>query len=179
MKTIWKILIAILIAGGIAFVLQKIDKTPAEIQEKAEAISPQEGLPLAVEVKRQAIAQAAKDRDYAGLAALTYKESFSYTFGGAYPGGFEEYLKQNETATSPLDKAYKLLSLPYIQQGEIYTWPAVFAKGARDWTEDDIKMMREIYTDADIENFRSYGSYIGYRLGIREDGSWIYFINGD
>jgi hypothetical protein len=179
MKTIWKILIAILLVAGTLFIWRAVTETPAEIQEEAENISRQAGLPYAVAEKRESMALAAKNKDYVAFAALADKESFSYTFGGSYPGGFEAYLRDNESATAPLDKAYKLLSFPHIKQNGIYTWPAFFAKEAKDWTSEDIKMMRELYSDEDVEGFRVYGSYIGYRLGIRENGSWIYFISGD
>ena len=38
---------------------------------------------------------------------------------------------------------------------------------------------RNLYDDAAIRAFRKNGAYIGYRVGIREDGTWVFFVAGD
>ena len=47
------------------------------------------------------------------------------------------------------------------------------------WTEDDLAPLRQLYTKADIDGFVQAGGYLGYRAGIREDGTWLFFVSGD
>jgi hypothetical protein len=36
-----------------------------------------------------------------------------------------------------------------------------------------------ISTEREIRSFERAGSYLGWRTGIRKDGTWPYFIAGD
>jgi hypothetical protein len=55
----------------------------------------------------------------------------------------------------------------------------VFLKSAEEWTPEDVAQMKTFATDAEIQGWREFGAYIGYRIGIREDGTWIYYLAGD
>lgn len=167
------ILIVWLVRGG--------DNSPARPDVGTGAVPAQDSLPEAVEEKRQAIAQAAKERDYEKLAALASKESFNYSFGGPYEGGFAEYLKLEEknTGVDIFDRITKILSMPYYKQENVYAWPNIFGVNAADWSEDDLAALREIATDKEIESYKTNGSYLGWRIGIREDGEWLFFVAGD
>lgn len=148
-------------------------------------VPPQEGLPEAVSEKRQAIVAAAASGDYDAVASLASQEGFRYTFGLPVEGGFAAYLRDEDAdreasgQESILDEMTALLSLPYGTQAEYYVWPSTFVKSADEWTDEDIAIMREVATDAEIEGYRSFGAYIGWRVGIRSDGQWVYFIAGD
>jgi hypothetical protein len=61
----------------------------------------------------------------------------------------------------------------------MYVWPAAHAKDPSAWTEGDLADLRLLYSDDDIRSFEELGGYLGYRVGIREDGTWLYFIAGD
>lgn len=152
-----------------------------EGEGKFPALPDQVGLPPQVEATRQALYAAALSRDYNRLAELATYPNFSYTFGGPYPGGFIEYLKLAETTEkeSVFDVIPKLLALPYAKSGGIYAWPGVFYKESSAWTEEDIASMKKILTDAEIENYRKFGGYLYYRVGIDEKGNWIFYIAGD
>jgi hypothetical protein len=40
--------------------------------------------------------------------------------------------------------------------------------------------MRVLYTDEEIQSMKeTFGGYLGWRVGIREDGTWLYFVSGD
>jgi len=43
----------------------------------------------------------------------------------------------------------------------------------------DRDALATLYDDADFGDWELFGSYIGYRVGITEDGEWIYFVAGD
>ena len=162
--------LALLVIGGVIFNNFKGSNT----------LPVQGGLPEKVEAKRQAIYAAAKSEDYDKLAAEA-GTPFNYSFGGEYEGGFVGYLKlaaENE-GRSAFDILPTLLQMPYVLRGSTYTWPSVFVKTANEWTDEDIAQMKKIMTDEQIEEYRKFGSYAYYRLGISEEGNWAYYLAGD
>lgn len=187
MRLVWKIVLIIAVIVAIVFLARGMNSNVPPAKENPNTnneelvYTPEAGLPEAVEAKRKAIWDAAENRSYEELAALA-DPSISYTFGGAYESGFVEYLRQYDERDQNVDlfmRIQELLAQPYYKQANIYAWPAVFGKSALDWTSEDIEMVKKIATDAEIEGYRGYGSYIGHRIGIRDDGTWIFFIAGD
>jgi hypothetical protein len=72
-----------------------------------------------------------------------------------------------------------VLSMPAGKQDDIYVWPAAFAKQPSQWTAEDLEDLRILYSEEDIRSFEQAGGYLGYRVGIREDGTWLFFVAGD
>lgn len=169
------ILVGLTFIGIVAFSPDKVDQTIEPL-----ILPSQEGLPAIVEAKRQAIYQAAKEKDYDKLA-LQAETIFSYSFGGSEEGGFIANLKnKNDNQNGEMfDIITTLLELPYGEQGDYYVWPSVFTKESKDWMEADIAQMKVLLTDEEIEGYRQFGGYAYYRIGITEDGKWVYFIAGD
>ena len=73
------------------------------------------------------------------------------------------------------------LELPYCEEkspdGQTYfVWPRVHcrARTAADWED-----IRGLYPDELIDQMRTGDSFLGFRIGILEDGDWVYFIAGD
>lgn len=149
-------------------------------ERRMESIPPQEGLPEIIEAKRQEIYKATLTRDFDALASVA-TTPFKYTFGENVEGGLAQYLKDAEknNKVSVFDTIPILLTLPYKKDGNMYIWPAFFTKSAEEWTDEDVSLMQSFLTDEEIEGFRKFGAYIGYRIGINETGEWIYFIAGD
>lgn len=59
-------------------------------------------------------------------------------------------------------------------------WPSAFAYD--EWAaapEEDKDALRPLYTEENFEGFARFGGYIGYRVGITEQGEWIFFVAGD
>ncbi len=144
---------------------------------------PQVGLPTAVADKREAILTAALACDIEGLAALT-GPSFTASFGGGEPAAIwidDEYLFGYE----PMRALVELLRLtPTVidlgSDGVRYTWPPAFTY--ETWAEvplADRDALRVLYDDADFDVFAQFGSYIGYRTSITDDGTWTAFVGGD
>lgn len=174
------IIAAIWLNGGFdKFLFEKETTTPV-VDKKVPVLEKQAGLPKEVEDKRQAIFVAAQTRDYEKLAALA-NEQFTYSYGSPRDGGFAEYLRiasENEKI-SVFDLIPKLLQMPYSSVDGIYAWPAVALKSSDQWTDADIAQMKTLFTDEEIEGYRNFGAYVYYRLGIKSDGSWIYYVAGD
>lgn len=146
----------------------------------------QDGLTEEAAATRERIWEAAQARDFDALGELM-SEDFTSSYGGS--GGPEEAVamlrRMEADGEDPFGLIQQLLVMRHAAQqteggpSPIYTWPAVFAKTADQWTEQDEAELRELGTAEDIEQWRRFGSYIGWRIGIDAGGNWLYFVAGD
>jgi hypothetical protein len=144
------------------------------------AIPAEEALPAPVEKKRQAIASAAQALDYDRLETLLDPETFSYSFGEmGDPIGHWRRLEEEAEVSVLGDILPTVLSGPWATQGDIYVWPSVHGKPPSEWTPEERRWLRNLYTEREIRSFERAGHYLGWRTGIRKDGTWLYFIAGD
>lgn len=153
------------------------------------ALPPQPGLPAAVDATRRAIAELAVRCDYRGLAALVPKggQEFSFSFGLAARGPAAYWEMLEESGEPVLFDLVQILKASYATGEEVYGtnegpkvywWPRAFRAGA---TEKDFQELIDlgVIDDKELELYRDFGSYIGYRLSILANGDWTAFIAGD
>lgn len=138
----------------------------------------QGGLPEAVAVLRDSIVAAATSCDIDSLAALG-GDTVAFSFGGDPDAGrFWRWSEQE--GYSPLARMVDVLALPFVIQdspgGRIYTWPSAFQEFP---TDEDWQALAGVFNEEDIDLFKEYGAYIGMRVGITEDGTWLFAIEGD
>lgn len=138
-------------------------------------------LPDPVERKRIAIAEAAAARDYAALARLIPDDGFEYTFGGPMPGGPTAYWRRLEASTdeAPLETLVAVLALPYTKVRGIYVWPFAFDREPKQLSEKELELLSTFATPREIEGWREFGGYIGWRAGIQPNGDWVFYVAGD
>jgi hypothetical protein len=141
--------------------------------------TPQEGLPAAVAVARDAIARAAVSCDFVTLESLTGPDFIS-SFGG---GDFSNLLELEESG-GELDTLVKLFETGYavqvLPEMTLYVWPAAFAYDT--WDEipaTDLEAIVEIFGEDEVDTLAGFGSYAGWRIGITEMGDWRFFVAGD
>jgi hypothetical protein len=152
------------------------EPTPATTAEDGGAVA----LPQAVEQTRDAIVAAAHARDYEALEALLDPTTFSYSFGeSGDPIGYWRRLEEEGEVPILGDILPVVLSMHHAELDDLYVWPAAHAKDPSTWTEEDLADLRLLYTNEDIRGFEQAGGYLGYRVGIQEDGAWIFFVAGD
>jgi hypothetical protein len=134
------------------------------------------GLPAAVDERRAEILRAAEAGDHGALARLASAD-FTYTFGGPVPGGPAAYWQEAERrGEGPLEALAAVLKLPYTLSRGIYVWPFAYDKPPEELTQYEQELLREIPGGAPAVGAQGY---LGWRVGIRPDGSWIYFVAGD
>lgn len=138
----------------------------------------QGGLPEAVSMTRVDIVAAATGCDIDSLAALA-GESFIYGIDpAADPGRTWRQIEQRGGGV--LARIADVLSLPYVvldvDGSRVYTWPSAFQAQP---TEADWEALSAVYNEEDIDNFKALGGYAGMRVGIAEDGTWTFAIEGD
>lgn len=147
-----------------------------------ESFEPRTDLPAPVEQKREAIAAAAIACDYDSLAALVSPDGFTYSFGGGDdPATF--WREAEQRGGEPLRFLLATLAMPEAFDQEFepatYIWPRVFTEEWSEVTPAERAALVPPYTEADLDSWDSFGGFVGYRIGITEDGEWIYFVAGD
>lgn len=149
--------------------------------EPAGAETEVTGLPPAVEETRLAIKEAAENRDFEALEALIPEQGFTYTFGGPFPGGPTAYWKQieEESPQRPLEALAVILEMPYTKVDDIYVWPFAYDRDPKTLTEAERALLSEVAGEAEIRQWTEFGHYLGWRAGIKEDGTWVFFVAGD
>jgi hypothetical protein len=141
----------------------------------------QDGLPAPVAETRRAIAAAAIACDYRALEALGGTD-LNTSFGG---GGFQNIPLWEGQGEGQLGTLIELFDTPYATQDfedlpRYYVWPSAFVYDS--WEEippADLDALRTIYTDEELDQIATFGSYAGWRIGITEDGDWRFFVAGD
>jgi hypothetical protein len=136
----------------------------------------QPGLPAPVAETRRAIAEAAAACDYEVLEALALSDgAFTYSFGeGEGPAAF--WRDAEGRGEEPLALLVRLLDLPHVREGRFYTWPSAAGAGA---TDEDWESLGTVFTEEEIAQWRRFGAYIGYRVGITAGGDWAFYVAGD
>lgn len=154
------------------------------VRASSDSLQPEPAaLPPAVAEMRRAILRAAVACDYARLEelALAGGDVFIYSFGNG--GSPAEYWREGESrGEEAMAMMVRTLGLPYsretldIDPYVLYIWPSAYLveSGEEDWTA-----LAELYSPEDIELFKEYGSFIGWRVGITETGDWRFFVAGD
>jgi len=140
-----------------------------------------EALPAAVTNTRVAIVTAGAACDLAALESLA-ADTFTTSLGG---GGVENLTAWEDQGEQPLATLLHLFDMAYAtveleDGGRIYVWPA--AATYESWseiTEDELDELSRIHTEGELDQIAGYGSYIGWRTGIDQDGNWLYFVAGD
>ncbi|MGH8946618.1 MAG: hypothetical protein ACRDVL_10765 [Acidimicrobiia bacterium] len=139
------------------------------------------GLPLDVSAKAHAIVRFSAMCDFDGLAGIAAPD-FVTSFGG---GGVENLQRWEEEGRGELGTLLKLLGTSHgVIEGEhdpkIYVWPAALVyERWEDIPEEQLEELLAVYTEEELEQIAEYGSYAGWRIGIDEQGNWLYFIAGD
>jgi hypothetical protein len=142
------------------------------------------GLPDPVRATATELFDAAADCDDTALTERAETDGTSTNFGGrtaaefwGLPGAEEhepvyQLLAQLVTATDWTDDT--------TGDGTTYIWPRV---ASSEHADDDAAWQDVIdagVIDADLaDDMRQNEGYLGWRLGIHEDGTWWYFIAGD
>ncbi|MFH1834171.1 MAG: hypothetical protein ABH877_04020 [bacterium] len=142
---------------------------------------PQLGLTADVERTRAAIFDAARSCDYAGLErlALAGAADFTFTFGGASDGPGAYWRSAEEAGDPVLATLITILDMPYGRLDGMFVWPFAHALDFQALTADLVELLGQYFPEKEIVDWKAFGGYAGYRLGISETGEWVFFVAGD
>jgi hypothetical protein len=140
---------------------------------------PEQKLPAAVLDMRRRIFAAALNCDFGKLALLGNRNGKGLQFSyGAARSAREYWARLERTKAEPVLRSLAIvLTLPVTRFGGSYAWPSAHQLNPKpsDW-----QAVRALYTQKQIDAMRKGGiGYIGYRVGIKPNGDWIYFVAGD
>jgi hypothetical protein len=142
--------------------------------------APQTGLPPAVEETRDRIIAAAQAQDYEALDALIPDAGFTFSYGAS--GRPTDYWKDLEASgEAPLATMAALLALPHTRAQDVYVWPWAYDEDPAALTEaeKDALAGAGAATVEQLDQMAEFGHYLGWRIGIRRDGTWLFFVAGD
>lgn len=174
----------VLIASLLALVLAGCgsgdDSEPSSSGTNPSTTPTESSLPPEVVEKRAAIVSAAKSFDYERLETLLDRKHFSYSFGeSGDPVGYWRRLEEEGHVPILGDYLPVVFNAPYAREQDTFVWPSAHAKSPSKWTEADRQWLTNLYTEEEIRQFEKAGAYLGYRAGIRADGTWLFFVAGD
>ncbi len=145
-------------------------------------------LPLPVRQMRELILKTAKLGDIEKLRSLvgTGEQATTLSIGGL-DGDPIEYLKGNSgdsTGYEILAILIEVLEAGYVhldagKEEELYVWPYFFAWPLEKLTPELKVELFRILTAGDVEDSENSGRYIFYRVGIKPNGQWDFFVAGD
>jgi hypothetical protein len=74
-----------------------------------------------------------------------------------------------------------LLTLRHTRTGDIYVWPWAYDRNPADLTDaqKDTLAGAGAATRKQLDQMAEFGQYLGWRVGIRRDGTWLFFVAGD
>lgn len=137
-------------------------------------LEPQD-LPDVVAATRQTLFEAAVSCDYETLAGIVSRDGTTTGFGTSpAPDLWIEAARNGQDPLLTL--AWLLNTRPAASDG-VWSWPAVHVDPADEesWAELDSVFPADV-----IDQLRRFpDSYLGYRVGITDDGTWQFFVAGD
>lgn len=156
-----------------------------ETQGSAAAQAPLEAIPAAVLGTRQAILDAAQALDWEALRALIPEEGFTFSFGGdTDPIAYWKRLESQGHMPVIGDILPMVLGTEPARMRNTYIWPAPAGKDPSEWTDKDEAILEQlasagVLTEREGRDYKEFGYYYGWRVGIDRDGTWVFFVSGD
>jgi len=135
-------------------------------------------LPLteAAEATRLALLSAARAGDWDGVARLIPGDGFTASFGA--DGDPIAYYRD-----LPEDVLAVIVRLLEGDSGRIGTgmtvWPELHARDPFAIVAEEREALITVYGAEDIRGWEAAGAYLGWRLGIEDDGTWRFLVAGD
>jgi len=133
-------------------------------------------LPAAVAATREAIFAAATACDFAALDDLA-PPTLRYSFGENVDA--VAAWRAAEARGEPVLRwmAAVLAAEPAHEHG-LWVWPGFFVRTVEEWSAADRREAERLLGE-DFAALTGSGAYLGYRVGVAEDGTWTYFVAGD
>ncbi|BCH25870.1 hypothetical protein [Mesorhizobium sp. L-8-3] len=145
-------------------------------------------LPSQVKRMRELIVEAAQSGNIEALRPLIGNgpDGTQIALGGVDgdPIEFLKGLSGDEEGQELLAILEEVLNAGYVhldagKPGELYVWPYFIAVPLDRLDARQKVELFKIVTAGDLEDMKTYGTYIFYRVGISPEGKWEFFVAGD
>jgi len=147
--------------------------TPSPVQP---APDPLDALTVEVRATRDALLAAARATDWDAIAALIPTEGlFTFSYGTETDAvAYYESLEEDVAAL-----IVELLEGDFAQLGEIVVWPALHARTPFTLDAQERAELVVRYGADEVDAWERGGAYLGWRLGITDEGDWLFLVSGD
>lgn len=168
---------------AVPFELSESARLGPETEETGLPCTPTSGdlvdqdLPAPVAETRQQLFELASACDYEGLAAIVEAHGANFTFGDN-SDPVEHWVREGRSGEEPLSLLARLLQTEPAYEAESgrWVWPAVFLDPSNEAAWEQVG---EFYDPELAELMRDAGEYLGHRVGIGDDGQWMFYVAGD
>ena len=167
-------------AGG-APVVPPAPEVPAVPAPPAPAPAPSvpdplQALSAETRTTRDALLLAARAADWAAIGALIPTDVlFTFSYGGETDAvAYYESLEEDIAAL-----IVELLEGDFAQLGQIVVWPALHARTPFALDAQERAELVARYGADEVDAWERGGAYLGWRLGITDEGDWIFLVSGD
>ena len=142
---------------------------------------PEQDLPPAVADVRKRIFGAAVACDYDTLEQIALEKGAGFTFSYGGETDASDYWRtlEEEGTEKPMRALATILTQPYTRnESGSYAWPTAYSENP---TEEAWQALVDagLYTQNQIDQMKTAGSYLGWRTAITTDGDWQFFVAGD
>ena len=142
---------------------------------------PEQELPAEVTDVRKRVFDAAVACDYDALEEIALEQGAGFTFTYGSETDASEYWSrlEGEGTEKPMRVLATILTLPYSRnESGSYAWPTAYSERPTDEAWQAL-VDTGLYTQEQIDQMKSAGSYLGWRTAITADGDWQFFVAGD
>ena len=174
------LLAAAVLAAGCGSSESGAPEVPTAETRPATTTQAKRGLPAPVEETRREILAAVAAHDYEALAALIPESGFTFSYG-AGDSAIDYWQDLEAAGETPLETMAGLLALRHTRAGNVYVWPWAYDRDPARLTnaQKDALAGAGAATREQLDQMGELGHYLGWRLGIRRDGTWVFFVAGD
>jgi hypothetical protein len=156
------------------------DDDPAPVEDEQSA--DQGALPDPVAELRDDLMAAAATGDPENLRPLLPDGDFSFSFGA--DGDPIAYWQERQAAGEDvMGILRRILELPPVTAGEgadtLYVWPFAYDRTYSSLSSAELVALEAAIGSDAMDTYAQTDDYYGYRVGIRADGRWMFFIAGD
>jgi hypothetical protein len=145
-------------------------------------LTDQDDLPTEVAETRLKVGQLAAECDLDALVALM-PDDFRWALDQTGPDGARADWEAKEAAAQPLMlRLAQVSTLDHdVADDGTYVFPAASQWGAPQWASPrpaDEAALVNIYGQEAVSRWKASGTFDGYRISIRPDGTWVVFAGG-
>jgi hypothetical protein len=149
---------------------------PTPAPEPEPEPDPLEALSSTVLDTRAALLAAARMDDWDALAALIPEDML---FTSNYAGEEEHVAFYRSLDEDVLAEIVALLQGPFVTLDDITVWPELYARVPFAFGADERERLEDRHGAEALAEWEAAGAYLGWRLGITEDGDWVFLVAGD
>lgn len=150
----------------------------APVGDDEDAAGPvDEDLPAPAARTRDALRAAAAAGDWDAVGALLPDDADAFT--ASFGGTDDPIALYRGLPEDVLGEVVALLDGPSARLGDLTVWPDLHARTPFVITDAERPGLEARYGAEAVRGWEAAGAYLGWRIGIQDDGTWRFLVAGD